>query len=90
MSLQPAYSHDANAVLLKLEEGSDRRLYEAVLDVIDLICDHPDSAAARRRQLRDVHGGVVWSVAVRGEDGWVVLWWPDDGDAYIAFIGSTL
>lgn len=90
MSLQPAYSQAADEVLLALEAGSERRLYEAVLDVIDLICDHPDSAAARRRQLRDSQGGVVWSVAVRGADGWVVLWWPDGDEAYIAFIGSAL
>ena len=87
MSLNPAYSREADVALSKLEEGPDALLQNAVADAIDLICDHPDSAEARRRRLTDKSGRPVWSVAVRSREGWVVLWWPDGRDAYIAYIG---
>jgi hypothetical protein len=57
VSLNPAYSQDADGALSKLEDGPDAFLYTAVADAIDVICDHPDSAEARRRRLTDNAAG---------------------------------
>jgi len=63
-------------------------MYEAVRDALDLICDHGDTAAARREQLRTANGSPVWKVSLRTRhDDWVVLWWPVDDDAQIYCIG---
>jgi hypothetical protein len=84
----PVYSDQADAALATLADGVDLRLYDAVCDAIDLICDHGDSAEARREQLRTVAGSTVWKVAVRTRhQGWVVLWWPVEDKALIAYIG---
>jgi hypothetical protein len=85
----PLYSLAASAALDALENGTDNELYNAVCDAIDLICDHGDSAEARREQLRTTAGNAVWKLAVRTRhDDWVVLWWPDGADAQIYCIGA--
>ncbi len=87
MIREPAYSDQAINALDSVEVSGDQRMWNAVLDVIDLICDHSESAEARREQLRGKDGTVVWKVPVRTDDDWVVLWWPDGDLAYIPYIG---
>lgn len=87
MALEPNYSPQASAALDALETGTDDKLLGAVCDAIDLICDHPGDRRARAEQLRTVSGTVVWKVAVRTVDDWVVLWWPRDELADIYYIG---
>ena len=87
MSREPEYSEQALRAIQQLEAGDDAALLEAVADAIDLICDHGDSAEARREQLRTRAGNAVWKVSVRSAHDWVVLWWPDGDAAVIAFIG---
>jgi hypothetical protein len=85
---EPLFSAQAADALDALERGHDSALHDAVCDAIDLICDHGDSAEARREQLRTSHGTPVWKVAVRTRhDDWAVLWWPVDRDAQISYIG---
>jgi hypothetical protein len=86
---EPVYSRQAIVALDRLAAGSDDELHDAVCDAIDLICDHGDSAEARREQLRTASGTPLWKVAVRTRhDDWVVLWWPDGTDAQVYFIGD--
>jgi hypothetical protein len=86
---EPAYSPQAAAALDALDESNDLELYNAVCDAIDLICDHGDTAEARRQQYRTAIGTPVWKVAVRTQhDDWVVLWWPEGRDARILYIGE--
>jgi hypothetical protein len=86
---EPVYSEQAAEVLGRLAAGSDSRLNDAVCDAIDLICDHGDTAAARREQMRTAQGTPVWKVSVRAtSDDWVVLWWPVGDDAQIYYIGA--
>lgn len=90
--LEPVYSPQAAAAFDSLENDAGAAvLFTAVLDAVDLICDQPGSAAARRESLRTASGATVWRVPVRvareAED-WCVLWIQDDGGrALIAFIG---
>ena len=90
-SLEPVYSPDASKQLDRLEDDpSQGALWEAVVDAIDLICDAPTSAEARRGALRTPNGQTVWKVPVRchiPDEDWVVLWQPRDKDALIAYIG---
>jgi hypothetical protein len=63
------------------------------VDAIDLICDAPTSAEARREALRTPNGQTIWKVPVRCyalSEGWVVLWQPRGDDALIAYIGRIL
>ena len=89
MKREPAYSPQAAAAIDRLEASSDIELYDAVCDAIDLICDHGDSAEARRQQYRTARGTPVWKVAVRTRrDDWVILWWPSGRDARIFYVGE--
>ena len=54
MRREPAYSPQAAAALDALDESNDLELYNAVCDAIDLICDHGDTAEARRQRVRAV------------------------------------
>jgi hypothetical protein len=85
---EPVFSQQAADTLGRLETGTDARLNDAVCDAIDLICDHGDSAEARREQLRTAEGTPVWKVTVRGRlEGCVVLWWPLGDDAQVFYVG---
>ena len=89
MKREPLYSPDAATALDALESGTDDELYDAVCDAIDLICDHGDSAEARREQLRKSAGNAVWKVAIRTRHAdWAILWWPESADAHIYYIGA--
>jgi hypothetical protein len=86
---EPLYSPQVETVLNTLEAGSDVRLLNAVCDAIDLICDHGDTAAARREQLFTKIGNPVWKVAVRDSNHeWSVLWLPHGEVATIYYIGE--
>lgn len=89
--LDPVYSPEASKQLDRLEDDpSQGRLWDAVVDAIDVICDTPTSAAARREALRTTAGHTVWKVPVRSyieDEDWVVLWQPRGDDALIAYIG---
>jgi len=90
-SLEPVYSPEASKQLDRLEDDpNEGALWDAVVDAIDLICDAPTSAEARRDALRTPNGQTVWKVPVRyyiPEEDWVVLWQPRGDDALIAYIG---
>jgi hypothetical protein len=47
VALEPNYSPQASAALDGLEAGIDDKLFGAVCDVIDLICDHPGATVGR-------------------------------------------
>jgi hypothetical protein len=86
---EPLYSPQAVAALDALEASNDVDLYDAVCAAIDLVCDHGNSADARREQLRTAQGTPIWKVAVRTRrHDWVVLWWPSGEDAQILFVGE--
>ena len=89
MIRKPSYSQQAETVLNAIEAGADARLLNAVCDAIDLICDHGDTAAARREQLLTQMENPVWKVAVRdSHHEWSVLWWPHGDVATIYYIGE--
>ena len=86
MTREPIYSAAAAEVVSHLEDGQDRALLNAVADAIDLVCDHGDTAEARREQLRTSAGTAVWKVTIRGSAGWVLLWSPSGTEALIHHI----
>ena len=92
MSLDPRYSPQAAEQLDRLAaDPATGSLYDAVCDAIDLICDHPRSAEARRESLRTQAGNTVWRVPVRyfrDEESWLLLWQPLGEEALIACIGT--
>jgi hypothetical protein len=77
--------------MAELESDPDRDdLLDAVWDTIDFVCQHSNSAQARRRAMRTPGGHSVWLVPVPNrhrEDPWVLLWQPQGDDALIAYIG---
>lgn len=89
--MEPRYGDGVDLVLDKLENDVERRaLWDAVADAIDLICDYPDGAQARRYSMRLQSGKIVWRVPVRvgsENDDWCVIWSPDGEDAVIRYIG---
>ena len=94
MSLEPSYAPEVMTQLEKIEHDTTReRLWEAICDAIDLICDYPESGQARRQAWRRRAGGPVWQVALRntGEDeDWVVLWFRNHDEAKIVYIGPAI
>lgn len=92
--LEPSYDPEVSLNLDKIESDPTRRpLWNAICDAIDLVCDRPDSAEARREALRLPSGATVWQVPIRcrlDDDDWVLLWFPDGPDAVIAYIGSRM
>ena len=90
--LEPAYGEHVGPVLDKVEHDASRRqLWNAICDAIDLICERPDSAEARREAIRLPSGATIWQVPIRcyvEDDDWVLLWYPDDLDAVIVYVGS--
>lgn len=92
--LEPDFDDDILPLLDKLEHDASRRpLWDAICDAVDLVCDHPDSAEARRDVLQTLDGRTIWQVPVRcrtEDDDWVMLWYPDGIDARIAYIGPSM
>jgi hypothetical protein len=92
--LEPAFSELADRQLREVEGHPDRRaLWNAICDVVDLICDHPDSALARRELIHLPSGAHIWQIPIRcpvEDDNWVLLWHQDGGDAVIHYVGSAL
>lgn len=88
---EPLYSNQALKALDQVENDPlADALWNALCDAIDLITDHPGSAAARRIALRTVAGTAVWQVSVRTRaDDWRILWHQTENDeVLIAFIGT--
>ena len=53
-------------------------LWDALCDAIDLVCDHPESAAARKEAWRGAQGEAVWGVPVRTRtETWRLIWRPE-------------
>jgi hypothetical protein len=92
--LEPVFGEHVVLALDKIETDPDRRaLWNAICDAIDLVCDHPDSAEARREAIRLDSGTTLWQVPIHcylEDDDWVLLWCPDGGDAVIFYIGSRM
>jgi hypothetical protein len=89
--MNPRFSPDAGRILDELEKDpANEHLVDAIWEIIDLITDQPNSAAARRRALRTTGGHSVWLVPVplrHNDELWVILWQPRRDDALIAYIG---
>ena len=92
--LEPAYGEHVLPILDKIENDPTRHaLWNAICNAIDLICDHPDSAEARREAIRMPSGRTVWQVPIRcyvEDENWVLLWRPEGPDATIVYVGSDL
>jgi hypothetical protein len=91
--LDPMYEERAAATLDQIEHDPSRRaLWNAICDAIDLVCDHPDSAEARREAIRTL-SQPVWQVPIRcrvEDDDWVMWWRPVKSEAHIYYIGPRL
>lgn len=89
--LEPVYAEHVDLILNKIEADPSRwALWNAICDTIDLICDRPDTAEARREVLRLPSGTTVWQVPIHcyiEDDNWVLLWHRDHDDAVILYIG---
>jgi hypothetical protein len=92
--LEPAYGPYVLPVLDKIEHDADRRpLWDAICDAIDLVCDRPESAEARREAIRLPSGATVWQVPIRchlEDDDWVLLWQQNGDNAVISYVGSRM
>jgi hypothetical protein len=90
--VEPAYGEHVVPELDKIENDSSRRpLWNAICDAIDLVCDHPESAEARREAILLPSGVTLWQVPIRcyvEDDDWVLLWHADGDDAVISYLGS--
>ena len=87
MSLEPDYRLVAST-LDDLELGSDTLLLYAVYDVLELILDHSESAAARRGLVHSETGRAIWIVPVPAtRHEWSVMWWQDGVIAVFAYVG---
>jgi len=92
--LEPAYGEHVVPVLDKIENDPSRKaLWNAICDAIDLVCDQPDSAEARREAILLPSGVTLWQVPIRcylEDDDWVLLWHQDGSDAVISYLGSRV
>jgi hypothetical protein len=92
--LEPDYGEHVVPVLDAIEADPGRHvLWNAICDAIDLVCDRTDSAEARREAIRLPSGATVWQVPIRcpmEDNDWVLLWYPDDKDAVIVYVGSRM
>lgn len=67
------YSPDADAQLDELEKGADMNLYNAVLQAIDLVFEHPREAR-RRSSAVTSDDGIVYRLPVVGHRPYKVFW----------------
>lgn len=92
--LEPAYGEHVVPVLDKIEHDPTRQaMWNAICDAIDLVCDNPTSAEARREAIRLPSGTMLWQVPIRcrvEDEDWVLLWHPDGDEAAIEYVGSNL
>ena len=92
--LEPRYSSEAAEALDRIEADPSRwRLWDAIADVIDLICDHPESAGARRERVRIFQRKdlAVWKVPIRApweDQDWSLIWYRDDDEAVVLYVGD--
>ena len=93
VGLEPRYAPKVIAQLDQIEQDPTRvRLWNAICDAVDLICDQPESGEARQHVWRRRDGGLVWQIPLRdtGDDDWAILWFPNGDDANIVYIGPEL
>jgi hypothetical protein len=93
--LEPEYGELAERTLDAIEHDKERRpLWNAILDAIDLVCDHPESAQAMRERIEFPEREFgVWQVAIhcRDEDeDWVLWWHRERNTAVIPYIGRRI
>lgn len=92
--LEPAYGEHVIPVLDAIEKDESRQaLWNAICDAVDLVCDQPDSAEARRGAIRVPSGHTLWQVPIRcylENDDWVLLWHRDGDDAVISYVGTRM
>ena len=88
---EPVYTPETAKVLDEIETDPTRvDLWNAICDAIDLVCDQPGSAGARRNALRDLAGRLLWAVPVRTRTAdWLLLWRPVDDEVLIAYLGPA-
>jgi len=89
--LEPEYGENVVEVLDKIEYDPGRKaLWNAICDAIDLVCDQPDSAEARKDGLALPSSGTkMWMVPIRcsvEDDDWVLVWFREADTAIIQYI----
>lgn len=93
--MEVSYTEQAERALDLIEADPGRRkLWNAICDAIDLVCDQPDSAEARREALRTPGGNTIWRVPIRyfdDDQDWVLLWYPDHqvNETVILYVGHA-
>lgn len=89
--LEPSYGEGVGEALDEIEaDDQSAPLWNSIVEVLNMICDHPESPQARRYALRSPGGSTVWSVPVpapKEDRNWVIHWAPDGGDAAITYVG---
>lgn len=86
MAAEDSYSRDAAEALDRAQVSASELLWEALCDVLDLIFEQPDSAEARRQQLRHADR-ILWKVDVRNDDLlYCVLWHSTSAGPKIAWV----
>ncbi|SDT68507.1 hypothetical protein [Actinoplanes derwentensis] len=89
--LEPAYGIGVDSVLDEIENDDSRsRLYNRIVEKLNFVCDHPDSAQARQHAIRLESQNTIWLVTVREPsetEDWGILWTPEGGDALFLYIG---
>lgn len=83
------YSDQAAQALDALQVGPDEGLYNAVLDAIDYVLDHPQAAREVSPGLRDLRGETVFGTAVMypSDPRWHIIWNLRGAEPYILGVG---
>lgn len=83
------YSPQAEQALDALQVGPEEDLYNAVLEAIDHILDHPQAARAVSPGLRDLRGEIVFGTAVMypSDPRWHIIWNLRGAEPYILGVG---
>jgi hypothetical protein len=81
VSLQPNYEEPADSQLSDLQTGPDAGLWDAVVGVIEMVCEDTLDGTGRAHRLHGENGSEYWAVWVphKDPDDLYVLW--DDGTA---------
>jgi hypothetical protein len=92
MSVLDEYGEGVNEQLDAIEFDDSRRpLWEAIVDAINEILDHPESARSKEHLIITSTGGLVWRVPLRvpsERNDHSVLWgYSKEGLPVIAYVG---
>lgn len=97
MKLFPNYAEPADSQLTALETGPDGHLWNAVVGVIEMVCEDTADGTGRSRRIQGANGAASWAVRVPhpAPDDYYVLW--DDGtgpggepEAVFYYVGQQL